>query len=209
MRFTIVIGCLALMTILPAVSSAEEVLADAPPEDSGDLVADDGTGTVLDNVGFHVRAGVLVPAYMSPNFFGFGAVVDKLVTFGGGFGVGLRIDAAALYGFALDGQDVSVGVRGLGAVLAKGEYTLGSGGVQPMVGLSAGMFAVMVMGADVGDENVGAIAGGGRAFGLAPQIGVDLGSFRIAAVSYLIFAGSHLEPVFGLELSGVVRRFAL
>lgn len=131
-----------------------------------------------------------------------GGLAEVTVGFSEQFAAGLRVDGMAMFGFGI-GEDVSVGVRALAGVLPKVEYKLFSGAVSPMVGLAAGIYTVAVVGAEVSNDNeqVGALAGGGNVFGVAPQVGVDLGGFRIAALSHLIFAEPELEPVFALELS--------
>ena len=148
-------------------------------------------------------------ALADPNFYGIGGMAEPTIGFNDRFGVGLRIDAMALFGVGL-GDDVQAGIRVLAGILPKVEFKLWRGVVQPFLGLAGGYYTVAIAGAAVSaDRNdVGAIVGGGRAFGVAPQAGIELGSFRIAVLSHLVFGGD-LEPVFALELSGNTFSFGL
>ena len=182
----------------PLAAQENEASEQPPKEKSGDKP----------EIGFELRSGVTGNySAASPNFYGIGALAEPLVKYGG-LGAGLRIDGMALFGLNL-GDDVQAGLRILAAVIPKVEYAFGPLPVKPVVGLAAGYYTVAILGASVANNNddVGALAAGGQAFGFAPQVGIDLGGFRIAVLSHLVFGGAGLEPVFALELSGRTFRF--
>lgn len=140
-------------------------------------------------------------ALADPNFYGIGGMAEPTIGFNDRFGVGLRIDGMALFGVGI-GDDVQAGIRVLAGILPKVEFKLWRGPVQPFLGLAGGYYTVAIAGASVSANNeAGALVGGGQALGVAPQVGIEFGSFRIAALSHLVVAGE-LEPVFSLELSG-------
>ena len=160
----------------------------------------DGGGGV--QIGLSARSG-LAASYVSsdPNFFGGGAVAEGTIRFADRFGLGFRLDGQALFGINL-GDNVEGGVRAIVGTLAKAEYQLLGGPVRPMIGLAGGRYAVAIAGASVGNQDdVGAIAGGGVAYGIAPQGGIDIGGFRIAVVPHLLFVGERVDPIWTLELS--------
>ncbi len=194
-RTVAVVGLLSSFVVSSA--SAQEAApsnppaANAPAEEKGDT-----------EIRLNLRTGLQLD--ISPGeltFYGFGAVVEPTVSINDQLGLGLRIDGIALFGVNL-GDDVAAGVRALAAIAPKVEYRFWRGPVQLFAGLSGGYYTVAIAGASVsGDrEDVGAIAGGGRVFGLAPQVGLELGSFRIAPAAHLLFGGG-VDPVFALEFS--------
>jgi hypothetical protein len=147
-------------------------------------------------------------AVADPTFYGIGGVAEPMIGLNQ-FGAGLRVDGMALFGVDL-GEDVQAGVRILAGVLPKVEYRIGKAAVQPVIGLAGGLYAIGIVGASVANdqEDVGALAGGGQVGGIAPQLGINFGGFRIAALSHLVF-GAQVEPVFALELSWNTWEFGL
>ncbi len=197
--------CCVLMMLVPLSAAGEQVDDQPADAETMEVAEDESSGYTIDEIAYQARSGV-IPLYMSPNFYGVAGSADNLLMLNDDIGVGFRIDAGLAYGVAVDDEDVAVGLRAFGGVSLKGEYRFGSGAVQPMVGLGAGVYEFLAFGTQAEGDDVGVLAAGGTAFGLTPQIGVDLGNFRLAGVSYLIFGGDHFSPMFGLELSGVVQR---
>lgn len=177
--------------LFSSIAFAQDAPAEQPAAKGGDT-----------QISLNLRGGFTANiALADPNFYGIGGVAEPTISLNDRFGAGLRVDAMALFGIGI-GDDVQAGIRVLAGVLPKIEFKLLLGPVQPLVGLAGGYYTVAVAGASVsGDREVGAIAGGGQALGLAPQVGLELGSFRVAAVSHLL-VGQEFEPVFALELSG-------
>lgn len=195
-KLAVSIAVLSCLVAVPAF--AQEEAPAEEPKSSGDGP----------EIAFELRSGVTGNYVASdPRFYGIGALAEPLVKIGG-LGAGLRIDGMALFGVNL-GDDVQAGLRILAGILPKVEYSLGTDAVSVVGGLAFGYYTVAITGASVSAdrEDVGALAGGGRAFGFAPQIGINLGGFRIAVLSHFVFAGGQLEPVFALELSGRTFKF--
>jgi hypothetical protein len=77
--------------------------------------------------------------------------------------------------------------------LLKGEYLLGTGAVRPFVSLGAGVYSMgshtFVSGPD-GEAGISTTTG--RYFGVAPEVGIDLGRVRLAA-TYNAILGADVE----------------
>ena len=104
---------------------------------------------------------------------------------------GVRFDGVITFGgnFGLDGgENVSVGLGVQSASLLKGEYFFTNGGARPFVGLGAGMYAITSQNVDTNPDGATILQQAGRYFGLAPQIGVDLGRLRLGATFNWIVA---------------------
>jgi hypothetical protein len=175
-------------------------LALAAPADEPGNSNEDGKSM---EIALTVRSGVTGNySSASPNFYGIGALAEPMIVFNDLLAAGLRVDAMALFGLNL-GDDVQAGLRLLGGVLPKVEYRVFRGAIQPVIGLAGGLYAVGITGASVSNDNedVGALAGGGQVPGFAPQVGINLGGFRIAVLSHFLL-GPNIEPIFALELSG-------
>lgn len=142
----------------------------------------------------------------TPNFFGIGGMTEGMVPVKDEFSLGLRLEAQAMFGVGLD-DEVSAGILAFAGFLAKGEYYFGQGSVRPVAGLGAGIYYFELIGGSASDDgdDVAVVAFAGEAPGLSPQVGVDLGSFRIATHANLLFFGSDVQPILALELSGRIR----
>lgn len=190
------VGLIASMSLFCASAAFAQSPEESPPAHQSDKESDM-------ELSLNLRGGFTANiALADPTFYGIGGVAEPTLSINDVFGAGLRIDGMALFGINL-GDDVQAGIRVLAGILPKVEYKFWRGPVQPVVGLAGGYYTVAIVGASVsGDrDDVGALAGGGQALGVAPQVGIELGSFRIAVLSHLVFGGD-LEPVFALELSG-------
>jgi outer membrane protein W len=89
--------------------------------------------------------------------------------------------------------NVSQGARGVAAFLAKADYYLTDSTVRPFVGVGLGLYRI-----GAGSQSVSSGAGGAtvvqtassfRGFGFAPQAGLNLGGFRLAATYHVITGG--------------------
>lgn len=133
-----------------------------------------------------------------PNGFGFGAVVEPMFRPTEQISVGLRVDAAVLFAIGLDAGNVSAGIGIPVSTLLKGEYSFSPEGTRPFVGVGAGMYLLTNVGGGTG----GASTAVGRYFGVAPQLGMDFGGFRVAALYHLIFTPASTSGSYAaLELS--------
>jgi hypothetical protein len=103
--------------------------------------------------------------------------------------VGARVEIAVHFGGRVDDEELPFGMAAAG--LLKGEYLVGTGPVRPFAGLGAGVYS---MGShtivDEADGTSGISTTTGRYVGVAPQVGVDLGPVRLAAIYHAILGTS-------------------
>ncbi|MCA9678278.1 MAG: hypothetical protein H6709_01880 [Kofleriaceae bacterium] len=105
--------------------------------------------------------------------------------------VGGRVELAVMFGGQVGDEDLPFGMAAAG--LVKGEYLVGGGGVRPFAGLGAGVYAIAaytIVSDPAGASGVSTTTG--RYFGVAPQLGVDLGRVRVAA-TYNAIVGTSVE----------------
>jgi hypothetical protein len=124
---------------------------------------------------------------------GFGAVVEPKYSIHDQLSIGFRLEAAVMFGgsFGSDGS-TKMELGAAAAVLAKGEYMLTSSGVRPFVGLGLGMFDIASQSIAAGPMTAAIDQKAGRYFGVAPQLGLDLGRLRLAA-TYNAILGADVE----------------
>jgi hypothetical protein len=112
---------------------------------------------------------------------------------------GLRLDGA---GFVTQdvkvssggtSANVSQGARGVAAFLAKADYYLTDSSVRPFLGVGLGFYRIGAGSQSVSSGAAGATvvqtASSFRGFGFAPQVGLNLGGFRLAATYHVITGG--------------------
>jgi hypothetical protein len=107
---------------------------------------------------------------------------------------GLRFEGDALFGGSIpdaEATDLEVGVSSRAAVLLKGEYYFTDNKTRPFVGFGLGMYTIAnTSGSGTGGASIAA----GNHFGVAPEIGVTFGNFRLSAM-YHILTGDNLVEV--------------
>lgn len=125
---------------------------------------------------------------------GFGATVEPKFNLLDKVSLGLRLEGVVTFGGSIGGadQDVSVGMGASAASLAKGEYFFTTGTARPWVGLGLGMYTLVSQSVDTGQDSVAVSQRAGKYFGMAPQLGVDLGRLRLAA-TYNVILGADVE----------------
>jgi len=124
---------------------------------------------------------------------GFGALLEAKFLAHDNIGVGLRLEGEVMFGgnVSNDGS-VQMDLGAVGAMLAKGEYYIGTGPVRPFVGLSLGIYDVASQSISAGPNTTGIDQKAGRYFGVGPQLGIDLGRLRLAATFNAIL-GADIE----------------
>lgn len=90
--------------------------------------------------------------------------------------------------------NVSQGARAVTAILAKGDYYLTTSSVRPFVGLGLGFYRIGAGSQSVstgggGSASVVQSAGAFSGFGFCPQLGLNLGGFRLAATYHVLTGG--------------------
>ncbi len=126
---------------------------------------------------------------------GFGAVVEPKYLIHDNVAIGLHFEGAVMFGGSIgENGDTSMSMGVVAATLAKGEYLLGLGSVRPFVGLGIGMFDIASQSVSTSSMNASVDQKAGRFFGIAPQIGIDLGRVRLAATyNYMLGADIVVE----------------
>lgn len=127
--------------------------------------------------------------------YGFGGAVEPKFNLTDRLALGLRGEWAVLVPESVSvGEDsVSMGVRAFSAYLAKADFYLTTTGVRPFVGFGAGYYRIAGAGQSV--DSSGAVVQQADAFdgfGIAPQIGVNFGGFRLAGTYHLITGGDRV-----------------
>lgn len=122
--------------------------------------------------------------------FGGGAVVEPKVNVTDQLALGLRTSALITGGGSI-GEDVSIGVGISVAVLGKAEYFLTTSSVRPFLGVGAGYYHQVSQSVDT-SGGASAAQGAGKYFGVAPQVGLQLGGFRLA-LTYNALLGAEIE----------------
>lgn len=109
--------------------------------------------------------------------------------------VGARVEALIGGGGNIGGEGdegVSVKQHVAVATLLKTDFFLTRSAVRPWVGLGFGRYAIVGQGADTGNDTVQVDQNAGAYFGVAPQVGLELGGFRLSA-TYNHIVGAQVE----------------
>jgi hypothetical protein len=106
---------------------------------------------------------------------------------------GGRVEFAVMFGGAVGNeQEERLDISMVACGLLKAEYLLGLGVVRGFVGLGVGGYTISSQTVAAGTDHGGIRSETGRYFGVAPQVGVDIGRVRIAA-TYNALLGAQLE----------------
>jgi outer membrane protein X len=126
--------------------------------------------------------------------YGVGAAIEPKFNLTDQLSIGFRLEGAALIpqSVSVGSQSVSMGARAISAYLAKAEYYLTTSDVRPYVGIAAGLYDIAGAGQTVGSGGVVQQAEAFRGFGIAPQIGVNFGGFRLGATYHIITGGDRV-----------------
>lgn len=142
-----------------------------------------------------VRADVGFAGHSQPAVgrFGFGGQGEVKFNIHDQIAIGVRLDGAILLGGDIGedgGTSVSVGV--VGGTLLKGEYFLTTSSVRPFLGLAAGLYDIVSQEVTGGPDTTYVDQKAGRYFGVGPQLGINLGPVRLAAM-YNMILGADIE----------------
>lgn len=139
-----------------------------------------------------VDAGVTGSSVAVRDRAGAGMVVEIKAMVRDDLAVGGRVEVAVMFGGALGDDQLPLDVAMAACGLAKAELYLADGPVRPFVALGAGGYTIGAQTIDSGPNTAGIHTQTGRYFGVAPQLGVDLGRVRLAA-TYNAILGASLE----------------
>jgi outer membrane protein X len=136
----------------------------------------------------------LIGSYVSASGrAGFGGVVEPKFNVHDNIAVGARFEGAIMFGGEIgpdSGTKVQLGVVAAG--LIKGEYLVGTSAVRPFIGFGLGVFDMISQSVEAGPGTAGVDQRAGRYFGIAPQLGINLGRLRLAA-TYNMILGADIE----------------
>jgi hypothetical protein len=136
------------------------------------------------------NVGILVPYTPGTGSAGFGAVVEGKYNITDRIATGLRLDGAMQLGGSVGTSSASINVGAVASILAKGEFFLTNSTVRPFVGFGAGMYALAGQSVSAGEGSAGVTQAAGSVFGIAPQLGLDLGAVRLAATYNVLLGGN-------------------
>jgi outer membrane protein X len=106
--------------------------------------------------------------------------------------IGGRVEMAVMFGGVVGEDEAPLDVSMAASGLLKAEYLFGRSTVRPFLGLGAGGYTIGSQTIDPGPNRDGIRSSTGRYFGVAPQVGVDIGPVRVAA-TYNAILGAYLE----------------
>jgi hypothetical protein len=114
--------------------------------------------------------------------------------------IGGRVELEVMFGGRVGDKELPFGMVAAG--LVKGEYLLGIGPVRPFVGIGAGVYSIgshTIVSDPDGASGISTTTG--RYFGVAPELGIDLGRLRLAATYNAILGTSveHRRTTGGIE----------
>jgi hypothetical protein len=145
---------------------------------------------------FRLDMAVLGTYAHGPTSFGFGGLVEPKFNVLNFLSVGARFEGAAMFGGSVDAynESASVSIWAASAYLGKADFFLADWPVRPWVGLGAGLYYLAGQSfTDMGSSgNTTLHQKAGRYFGLAPQVGIELGGFRLSATYHAIL-GAEME----------------
>jgi hypothetical protein len=139
-----------------------------------------------------VDAGMTMSRVPSVDRSGTGFAVEIKGLANESLAIGGRVDMAFMFGGTVGSDDRRLGFAMVVGALVKAEYHLLPGVVRPFVSAGAGVYSVGAQSFDSSSETGALEFRNGRFFGLAPQLGVDIGRVRLAA-TYNIIVGADLE----------------
>jgi len=167
----------ALVLLLGMVTFGHLRAAGAESEHYEQIRFDGGlTGS---SVGVRDRSGVGMVAEIK-------AMVHDHVAVGG------RVEIAVMFGGVVGQDELPLDVSMAASGLIKAELYGGTGSIRPFVALGAGGYTIGSHSIQSGPNTAGISTSIGRYFGVAPEVGVDLGPVRIAA-TYNAILGASLE----------------
>ena len=117
--------------------------------------------------------------------------------------VGARVEAMIGGGGDVGGETTEVKQHVAVATLLKADYFLTRAAVRPWVGFGVGRYGIAAQGTKTSDDGASVNQNAGAYFGVAPQIGLEMGGFRIGA-TYNKIIGAQVEVK--QEVGGETRK---
>ncbi|HVE82835.1 MAG TPA: hypothetical protein VND93_08295 [Myxococcales bacterium] len=134
----------------------------------------------------------------APAAYGLGGLIEPRLFLTDQIQLAVRLDFAALGSVGSGGvQALDVGLGGVAAAMIKVECSPFPGEVRPFAGLGAGWYALMVLFGSLGGTSQML----GSAPGVMPQLGLDLGWFRVAVQYHLLLGALGPASFLAVEVS--------
>jgi hypothetical protein len=118
---------------------------------------------------------------------GFGGLVEPKLLLTDHLAVALRIEGMVTFGASVGGDDTFFGTGSATLLGVKSEYLVGTGGLRPVVGVGAGLYAIGGDTIATGPGQVVVSHKSGSYFGVSPTVGVDVGRVRLAVTYHRLF----------------------
>lgn len=106
--------------------------------------------------------------------------------------IGGRVELAVMFGGVVGADEAPLNLGMAASGVVKAEYLFGTATVRPFVGFGIGGYTVGGHTIAAGPDRDGISTSTGRYFGIAPQLGVDIGRVRLSATYNAMF-GAYLE----------------
>ena len=123
---------------------------------------------------------------------GAGMVTEIKAMVTDGLAIGGRVEVAVMFGGHVGNDQLPLEIAMAACGLAKAELFLAPGPIRPFVAFGAGGYTIGAQTIDSGPNTTGIYQQTGRYFGVAPEVGIDLGRVRLAA-TYNAIVGASLE----------------
>jgi outer membrane protein X len=139
-----------------------------------------------------VDGGVTGTSVAIANRDGVGFVAEVKAMANDHVAIGGRVGFDAMFGGHVGRDNLPLDVTMAACALLKGEYLFGTGSVRPFVGLGGGLYTIGSHSIDAGPNTQGIHTKVGDYFGIAPQLGLDLGRVRVA-MTYNAIVGAGID----------------
>ncbi|MCF6360884.1 MAG: outer membrane beta-barrel protein [Cyclobacteriaceae bacterium] len=118
--------------------------------------------------------------------FGFNYYLNGMYNISGNLSVGLEYNSNIVVIVNNDIADLSFTATQINGILAKGKYAFGDGGVNPYVGVMAGLYTIAPGSITVTGAGIGLVFEKKTSFGFAPEVGIELGAFQLATSYHFV-----------------------
>jgi len=119
--------------------------------------------------------------------FGFNGYLNGMYNISGNLSVGVEYNSNIVVIVNNDIANLNFSATRINGILAKGKYAFGDGGVNPYVGVMAGLYT-LAPGSITGTglAGIGIVFEKKTSFGFAPEVGIELGAFQLATSYHFV-----------------------
>ena len=139
-----------------------------------------------------VDAGLTASSVAASDRWGGGMAMEIKALVNDHLAIGGRVEVGVMFGGVVGADALPLSVAMAACGLLKAEIYAGDGPIRPFVGLGVGGYTIGSQTIAAGPNTAGIDQQTGRYFGIAPQLGIDLGPVRLAA-TYNAILGASLE----------------